>query len=65
VRHRDYVNLKGLDRVAALTPEDIQAVVSGFGKCSNHIKGHDPSRGRNAAAPKPADMMADIESLKT
>ncbi|MCY4305178.1 MAG: AAA family ATPase [Aestuariivita sp.] len=65
VRHRDYVNLKGLDRVAALTPKDIQAVVSGFGKCSNHIKGHDPSRGRNAAAPKPTDMIADIQALKT
>ena len=65
VRHRDYVNLKGLERVAALTPEDIQVVVSGFDKCSNHIKGHDPSRGRNAAAPKPTDMTADIVVLKT
>lgn len=64
LRHRDYVNLKGLDRVAALTQADIQAIVSGFDKCSGHIKGHDPSRGRNALSPKPSDMLADIEALK-
>ncbi len=64
LRHRDYVNLKGLNRVVALTQADVQAIVSGFKKCSNHIEAHDPSRGRNAPSPTPSDMFADVEKLK-
>ncbi|MBU1286143.1 MAG: AAA family ATPase [Alphaproteobacteria bacterium] len=64
LRHRDYINTKGLHRVAALNSDDVKAVERGFGKCSDYIDAHDPSRGRDGAPPDPAELFADLASLE-
>lgn len=63
-RHRDYINTKELKKVSALTEADCDAFAAGFKKCCDIVDAHDPSSGRNAAPPPPADLMQDIQALK-
>jgi energy-coupling factor transporter ATP-binding protein EcfA2 len=64
MRHRDYINAKDLKKVAVLTDADCDAYAAGFKKCCDVVDAHDPSSGRNAAAPPPADLFQDIQALK-
>jgi ABC-type multidrug transport system ATPase subunit len=63
-RHRDYINAKDLKKVSALTSADCDAFAAGFKKCCDIVDAHDPSNGRNAAPPPPADLLQDIQALK-
>lgn len=63
MRHRDYIDTKYLKKVAVLTVDDCDAFSAGFKKCCDVIDAHDPARGRNAAAPPPKELLADIASL--
>jgi hypothetical protein len=58
MRHRDYINSKDLVRVSALTEHDCKLWRDNFAKCSDHIAGQDPSRGRNRAMPELKDVQA-------
>lgn len=63
-RHRDYIDTKGLKKVTVLTEADCDAFHAGFRKCSDIVDAHDPSSGRNGAAPPPAEMLQDIQTFK-
>jgi energy-coupling factor transporter ATP-binding protein EcfA2 len=64
-RHRDYINQKDMKKLTALTVADCDAFHAGFKKCCDIIDSHDPSRGRNAEPPPPAEILQDIQTLKT
>lgn len=64
VRHRDYINTKRLKAVSVFTENDADIAHSAYQKCCDYVRSHDPSRGRDATAPPPSDIMADIETLK-
>jgi energy-coupling factor transporter ATP-binding protein EcfA2 len=64
MRHRDYINAKDLKRVSVLTEADCDAYAAGFKKCCDVVNAHDPSGGRNAAAPPPADLFQDVQALR-
>jgi energy-coupling factor transporter ATP-binding protein EcfA2 len=64
MRHRDYINAKDLKKVSVLTDADCDTYAAGFKKCCDVVDAHDPSSGRNAAAPPPADLLRDIQALK-
>lgn len=63
-RHRDYINTKELKKVSALTEADCDAFAAGFKRCCDIVDAHDPSSGRNATPPPPADLLRDIQALK-
>ena len=63
LRHRDYINTKGLNRVTALDGDDVTAFNAGFKKCCDYVEAHDASRGRDSDPPDPTDLMEDIQSL--
>lgn len=63
-RHRDYINTKELKKVSVLTEADCDGFNAGFKKCCDIVDAHDPSSGRNAAAPTPNDIFQDIQALK-
>jgi hypothetical protein len=63
MRHRDYIRGKDLVRVSALTEKDCKSWTDNFGKCSDHIAGHDGSRGRNRAMPEPDELLQDVQAL--
>jgi hypothetical protein len=63
VRHRDYVNTKRLKAVAVFTEADADIAHAAYQKCCDYVRSHDPSRGRDVAAPSPADIATDIEIL--
>ena len=65
LRHRDYIKTASLKKVTVLDEADASAFQAGFGKCSDYIKAHDPSRGRDADPPEPDELLTDIEALKT
>ncbi|WP_407116123.1 AAA family ATPase [Bradyrhizobium sp. LMG 9283] len=64
-RHRDYINARDLKKVTALTEADATAWAAGFKTCCDITDAHDPSRGRNAASPPPADLLKHIRDLST
>ena len=64
MRHRDYINSKYLKKVSVLSEADCDAYSAGFKKCCDVVDAHDPSNGRNAPAPPPADLFQDISALK-
>ena len=63
-RHRDYIDTKNLKKVTVLSESDSDIFQAGFKKCSDVVDAHDPSSGRNAAAPPPDEIVQDIEALK-
>jgi hypothetical protein len=63
MRHRDYIRGRDLVRVSALTPEDCKSWSDNFARCSDHIAGHDGSRGRNRAMPEPEEILRDVQAL--
>lgn len=63
-RHRDYINAKDLKKVSVLTEADCDAFAAGYKKCCDIVDAHDPSAGRNAAPPPPADVLLDLQALK-
>jgi len=65
MRHRDYINTKGLKRVTALEDSDVAIFESGFKKCCDFVDAHDPSRGHDPEPPDPAEVMQDIAVLKS
>lgn len=64
MRHRDYVDTKHLRKVSALNAADCDALSAHYKKCCDEIEAHDPSRGRDAESPPPADIFADIKALR-
>ena len=64
VRHRDYINTRGLKKVTALEEEDIEKFLKGFRKCSEIVNAHDPSRGHDLEMPEPKEILKDIQILK-
>ncbi|HEY5814408.1 MAG TPA: AAA family ATPase, partial [Terrimicrobiaceae bacterium] len=65
LRHRDYIDFKPLKRVTVLTESDCDTFQAGFQKCCDEVDAHDPSRGRNAEARPPHELMQDIQMLNT
>ena len=65
LRHRDYINTKGLGRVTALEESDVATFNAGFKKCCDYVEAHDASRGRDSDPPEPSEIMADIQTLNT
>jgi hypothetical protein len=65
LRHRDYRDPRGLKKAAVLTGADCDTFAAGWGKCCAVTNAHDPSSGRNAEVPPPAELLADLQSLKT
>jgi len=63
-RHRDYIDTKHLKKVTVLSEADCDGFHAGFKKCCDVVDAHDPSSGRNAEAPPPAEVMQDIQALK-
>ncbi|NQY41383.1 MAG: AAA family ATPase [Henriciella sp.] len=63
MRHRDYINTKGLRRVTALEEADVEEFNKGFQKCCDYIESHDPSRGRDVEPPDPDEIIQDIANL--
>lgn len=63
-RHRDYINARNLAKVTVLTEADTTAWAAGFKTCCDITDSHDPSRGRNAAPPPPADLLEHVNELK-
>jgi ABC-type proline/glycine betaine transport system ATPase subunit len=64
-RHHDYINSRDLKKVTALTEADATAWAAGFKTCCDITDAHDPSRGRNAASPPPADLLKHVQDLST
>lgn len=64
MRHRDYINTKGLKSVTALEESDVETFQTGFKKCCDFVDAHDPSRGHDPEPPDPAEIMQDIQILK-
>ena len=64
LRHRDYINTKGLGRVTALEQSDVATFTAGFKRCSDYVDAHDASRGRDSDPPDPQELMQDIQNLK-
>ncbi len=65
MRHRDYIDTKGLKRVTALEASDVETFQISFKKCCDFVDAHDPSRGHDPEPPDPQEMKQDIEKLKT
>lgn len=63
-RHRDYINARNLAKVTVLNEADTTAWAAGFKTCCDVTDAHDPSRGRNAAPPPPADLLKHVGELK-
>jgi len=63
-RHRDYIDTKDLKKVTALTESDAVSFLTAFKRCSDIVDAHDPSSGRNAAPPTPAEIFKDIQLFK-
>lgn len=63
-RHRDYIDTKHLKKVTVLTEADCDLFQGAWKKCCDVVDAHDPSSGRNASAPSPADIEKDIKQLK-
>jgi len=63
-RHRDYIDTKNLKKMTVINDSDCDRFHAGFKKCCDVVDAHDPSSGRNAAPPPPADIMQDIQNLK-
>jgi hypothetical protein len=64
LRHRDYIEAKKLKKVTALSTTDCDSFEIGYKKCCGIIESHDPSEGRNAGVPSPAELLKDINALK-
>jgi hypothetical protein len=65
MRHRDYIMVKELFRVAALNLQDCQNWGDNYGRCCGLMAGHDESRGRNRAMPEPEELLQDVAALNT
>ena len=63
-RHRDYIDTKFFKKVTVLNESDCDTFHGGFKKCCEVVDAHDPSRGRNADAPPPDEIMQDIQTIK-
>ena len=63
-RHRDYIDTKSFKKVTVLNESDCDTFHAGFKKCCEVVDAHDPSRGRNADAPPPDEIIQDIQTLK-
>jgi hypothetical protein len=63
-RHRDYIDPKHLKKVTVLNESDCDIFHAGFKKCCDIVDAHDPSSGRNAAAPPPGELVQDLQTLK-
>jgi len=64
-RHRDYVDIKHLKKVSALSEQDCDEFQAGYAKCCGIVDAHDPSRGRNSDAPNPTELLKDLEAAKS
>jgi hypothetical protein len=64
-RHRDYIETKNLKKASVLSEADCDAFHAGFKKCCDVVDAHDPSAGRNAEAPPPHEVRADVQGLKS
>jgi energy-coupling factor transporter ATP-binding protein EcfA2 len=65
LRHRDYIDAKWLARATAFAEKDSHVWAAAFKKCSGLLIGHDPSQGRNRAAPEPEELLQDVAELGT
>jgi len=58
------MDTKHLKKLMVLNESDCDTFRAGFKKCCDVVDAHDPSRGRNAEAPPPNEIMQDIQTLK-
>lgn len=63
IRHRDYIDTKELKKVSVITATDCEDFRKHFLKCSDVVKSHDRSPGRNPEHPEPVELLADIQAL--
>lgn len=63
MRHRDYINIKNLNKISALDLNACQSWYQGWSRCCDYVNAHDPSRGRNQALPEPDELLKETEAL--
>ncbi|MCX7424813.1 MAG: AAA family ATPase [Planctomycetia bacterium] len=63
VRHRDYINMGQLAKVSVLDDSDCTFLRTLHKRCCDITQAHDPSTGRNRAAPGSNDVAKDISEF--
>lgn len=63
MRHRDYINPKGLKNISALDIVACEVWSENYGSCCDYVDAHDASRGRNQTLPEPDALTADVQAL--
>ncbi len=63
-RHRDYIDTSNIRKATVLNDADCDQLRAAYKTCSEIVKGHDPSRGRNAAPPVPDQLLRNIAELR-
>jgi hypothetical protein len=64
VRHRDYINLKYLRLVTAVTVEHCERLQKLFQRCCDITQAHDRSGLRSFGVPRPDEALADLAELR-
>ncbi|MBE7558693.1 hypothetical protein HS125_07005 [bacterium] len=64
VRHRDYINLKDLRLVAAVTVTHCERLQKLFQRCCEITQAHDRSGLRSFGVPRPDEALADLAELR-
>ena len=65
VRHRDYINLKDLRLVTAVTVTHCERLQKLFQHCCDITQAHDRSTLRSFGVPRPDQALADLTELRT
>lgn len=63
MRHRDYINVKNLNKISALDLYACEAWYKGWQRCCDYLNAHDPTRGRNQALPDPDSLLQECQHL--
>lgn len=64
VRHRDYINLKDLRLVTAVTVNHCERLQKLFQRCCDITQAHDRSGLRSFGVPRPDEALADLAELR-
>lgn len=64
IRFRSYVDVKKLDGVIGFNDSECRELQRLTQRCNDITDAHDPPPGKTIAIPEPADLQADIESVK-
>ena len=63
MRHRDYINVKNLNKISALDLPTCQSWYKGWARCCDYVNAHDTARSRNQALPEPDKLLEETAEL--